>query len=710
MSPAFAAELPPVTDAVSDVVVDADVTAEEAEITNPAPVIAPTANTAAAPVRSATGRASLSRFAPNGASDAAGTSASSRATAARSVAGRGTTANSATVARTATRATAANSNSNSGAARGGASYTNGGVSSRVGLTTNNTNTAGVAARPSANNGASVARASVTQTGMTSAVRTISSRVPTIRVASNGLATDGDDGTILTTTNEMDELAQMTDYCKAQYTQCMDNFCNVLDDNQGRCSCSANLKNYSKTEDALKAATAELQEVAQKIQYIGLTKDEIETLFTQTEAEAKMQSTTDTTQLKNDLDKIKKMIVDVQAGTVSTADTGISLDLSNLLDFTIDSTGFDLSALFSTSNNATSISNQRGETLYKTASARCKAAVLNSCTAQGVDASIITNSYDLEIDKQCIVYERSLIDSNDQMIATVRNAKSVLQKARLLVEQQKNQYDMRGCINALDSCMQDEFVCGSDYENCLDPTGKYIVNGAVVVGSTPGFPGGEYDTNGKSKPVSVNGSNNGTVYASWDYTPSSGSETNAWSKGSLGAYIDAKYTATYPLKTSATNDMLTYIRHKIGNIDTKGTVSGMCAPVLNRCQNYSYTGTTGNRKYNEQNEVIRTYMERVLVQIKAKQDAVLNDYAESCISDVASCLSQNTYNYAWTGASSSITGEDPSDIAIKACMGYITSCMSVTLNSASINSDVKEWLDKAVGTCYKDTTSDRCKKN
>ena len=179
----------------------------------------------------------------------------------------------------------------------------------------------------------------------------------------------------------------------------------------------------------------------------------------------MQTSTDNSQLKNDLDKIKNMIIDVQSGKASTTSSGMSFDLSGLLDFTIDSTGFDLTSLLgSMSGNNDSISNQRGQQLYETAASRCKAAVLNSCAAQGVDTTIITNSYDLEIDKACIQYERSLTESNDQMTSTVRNAKSVLQRARLLVAQQKNQYDLRGCVNALDDCMQDDFVCGDDYEN------------------------------------------------------------------------------------------------------------------------------------------------------------------------------------------------------------------------------------------------------
>ena len=127
------------------------------------------------------------------------------------------------------------------------------------------------------------------------------RAPTIRVSTmNNLSTTADVSVTAADLSAMDELAEMTDYCKAQYAACMDNYCNVLDDNQGRCSCSANITNYAQAEAALKSATEELQEVAQKIQYIGLSAREVETLFTQTEAELKMQTTTDTSQLKTSL--------------------------------------------------------------------------------------------------------------------------------------------------------------------------------------------------------------------------------------------------------------------------------------------------------------------------------------------------------------------------------------------------------------------------
>jgi len=525
--------------------------------------------------------------------------------------------------------------------------------------------------------AKTARASIVQTDTVNKSLYSGNRVATRASAvrarapiAAAISVSNTETTVEATGPSMDELAQITDFCKAQYTSCMDNYCNVLDDNQGRCSCSKNIKNYEKTETALKQATEALQDVAQQIQYIGLTKDQINTLFAQTEAELAMSSSSDNSQLKNDLDRIKDLIVDVKGGSASstTVTSGISMDLSGLLDFNIDSTGFDLSALFggSSSNNTSSISNQRGEQLYKTAAARCKAAVLNDCSAQGVDISVITNSYDLEIDKQCLVYERNLKEANDNMSSTVRNAKNVLQRARLMVAQNKNAYDLRGCINALDSCMQDEYVCGTDYEYCLDPTGKYIVNGDIVIGSEP------YITNG--------GLDKG-----WGYNSGS---NNAWGdgtlSGTLSGYIsDSMITSDSEYTNAATTDNYAeYLQYKIGYI-TDGKAYGMCASVLNQCQDYTYDDK-GNFKYN--NDVVKSYLERTLVQIKAQQDELLNSYAESCLTDVTSCLSDN----GWSSGSKTTSTQR------SACASVIKTCKSLNPGSTGEDETAQTWLNNALG--------------
>ncbi len=515
------------------------------------------------------------------------------------------------------------------------------------------------------------------------------RAPSVGAVSVSNTTTATADTVKQATENMDNLMELTDYCKAQYTACMDNFCDVLDDNQGRCSCSKNVKNYEKTEDALRAATEELQDVAQRIQYIGLTAEEITTLFAETEAESAMQSKSDNSKLKSDLDRIKNMIVGVKTGSASAiGDTaGISLDLSNLLSFNIDSTGFDLSALFGTqSQNTSSIGNQRGEALYKTAAARCKSAVLTQCTAQGVDAGVIVNSYDVEIDKQCILYERALTDSNTQMSATVRNAKTVLQKARLMVAQQKNQYDLRGCISALDSCMQDDYVCGTDYEDCLDPTGKYIVDGKVVVGSKPGLSGGDWESDAATNTTSG-------LYQTWNV---GGNGNNIWApaEGAATPYTLTNYIdATVKLdaaKNSSSGEMSVFLQNKLG-YNENGKNYGMCISILNKCQDYTYENGT----YNAANSVIKNYMQRAFRQIKSAQDEVLANYASSCLSDVTSCLSQNRYAYDNT------TDNNYSDIAIRACLPVINTCRSVTLGTQDDVdlTEAKEWLNDAINTTY-----------
>ena len=670
--PAFAEVMPVYYDEVIEYAEEETPVEELAE--KPSKVVQPVAQPSNVSSRSGVNGRAASRVSPSvrGTTNTSGRGVNARASSA---------SRNATQARTGvqTRATTQSRGTATRAAANGAR-----VAQRNARAATTASTATASRRGVATGGAKTARAAITQTDTVNAplytgrVSTRSSavmaRAPVVSVINSTTSTTASDNAT-STINQIDELAQMTDYCKAQYTSCMDNYCNVLDDNQGRCTCSKNIKNYEKTEKALKEATEALQDVAQQIQYIGLTGDDIETLFSQTEAEIQMQATNDNTQLKNSLDSIRDLIVDVKSGTATTTDTGMSFDLSGLLDFNISGTGFDLGALFGTTTaNTNSISNQRGEQLYKTAAARCKASVLNTCQNQGVDISVVTNAYDMEIDKQCIAYERSLNEANDNMNNTVRNAKTVLQKARLMVSQQKNAYDLRGCVNALDSCMQDEFVCGSDYENCLDPTGKYIVNGEIVAGSMPGLA-----VEGTSIGAPLSDLTQSGLYKTWNYD-NGGTTTNAWyGDGSLGNYINATVKNVQSTMTSST--MSEYLLAKIGYI-SDGRSYGMCSSVLNKCQMYTFDK---NGKYQHDNMVVKEYLARTMTQIKAAQDEILADYAGNCMIDVETCLGKNNYG---------TNNGTYSNAAINACRSQIVTCMSVN-GDATKEPDpaaIKAWID------------------
>lgn len=513
--------------------------------------------------------------------------------------------------------------------------------------------------------------------------------------------------ISNTAANLEAIKELTEYCKAQYAACMDNYCNVLDDNQGRCSCSKNIKNYASTEAALEQATTDFQDTVQKIKYIGLTSEQIESLYLETEAETSMKSAKDNSSLKSTLDKIKdKILVDAASPNASSSYTGnISMDLSGLLDIDLNS-GFDLSSFInmeSTTGNS-NVSNQRGEQLFKTATNRCRTSVLNSCSAQGIDPNIITNSYDLEIDKQCIAYERSLNEANNEMRNNVRNATTILQQARLMLAQNKNSYDLRGCVAAIDSCMQDDYVCGADYALCLDPTSKYLANGAIVKGGTPGIAGGQ-----AINQTSITDENLDTwtsqgmrdLYATWNYGNGS-SLKNAWGGGkteTLGDYIDEKLTTwkqDYDKTSTTPEDIARYLLQKIGYIDKNDKVHGMCASAMKQCQNYTYNS---KKEYIPNNEVVRQYLASTLAKIKIQQDAILSDYAEDCRNDVSSCLSTNGYDEQNTNTTASQT-------AINACRTNIVTCMSVSGQTPSDASKltlraIKDWVASMLIVCPTD---------
>jgi hypothetical protein len=141
--------------------------------------------------------------------------------------------------------------------------------------------------------------------------------------------------IAAATEVLEQTATLNKSCQQQYNDCMDQFCAVIDANQGRCSCSSNLSRYTKVEDAVKEANTQLNEVAQRIRYVGLSADEIRAIMTETEAEEVLSGTKDTSETRDMLSQIEDLIRDPKSSaSYSSGDTGFGLDID--LDFSSDS--------------------------------------------------------------------------------------------------------------------------------------------------------------------------------------------------------------------------------------------------------------------------------------------------------------------------------------------------------------------------------------
>lgn len=419
---------------------------------------------------------------------------------------------------------------------------------------------------------------------------------------------------------LEQTAELNKSCQDQYNECMDQFCSVVDANQKRCSCSVNLARYRKVEEAVTAANDKLNEVAQNIRYIGLSADEIRAIMTATEAEEALSGTRDNTENRNMLEQIEDMIKDPKSYTATYTNDGFGLDMD--LDFSSTDNLFSLDFL---NTNTSSFSNLRGGELYNAAKNRCNA-VLTQCKKAGATTQQVTGNYDLAIDKDCVAYENGLKKLNDTLVANVRSAERMLQKARLAVLQNKNQYDARGCIGALETCMLDDMVCGDDYSKCVDPTKIYIdENGEVVLGQNISDIIGFMKNYNTTKIDSAFLENAYKTKITKDQCMSSGNDTSGG---------DGMCTVKYLLQ-------------KIGT-KQKVTDEGLCRAVLDKCQAYTYNDGT----YKPYNDVVVNYIQRAMVNIKAAQYKIISDYASRCMVDVAACYNQQvTQVNAWSQSAS-----------------------------------------------------------
>lgn len=432
-------------------------------------------------------------------------------------------------------------------------------------------------------------------------------------------------TIAEAKERLEQTAELNKSCQEQYNECMDQFCSVVDTNQKRCSCSANITRYSKVEEAVNAANAKLNEVAQNIRYIGLSADEIRAIMTTTEAEEALSGTRDTTENRNMLEQIENMIKDPKSYTASYSGDSFGLDID--LDFSSEADLFNLDFL---NTNTSSFSNLRGAELYNAAKSRCNA-VLNQCKSAGATTQQVTGNYDLAIDKDCIAYETGLKKLNETLVANVRSAERMLQKARLAVLQNKNQYDAKGCIGALEACMTDDMVCGDDYAKCVDPTKVYIdENGNVVLGQNIS------NITKFMKLYDNSKINKDFLQNAYDDT-----------KTKIGTGCEKHVENNVSQPGGDGSCTVKYLLQKIGT-KQKVTEEGLCRAVLDKCQAYTYE----NDKYNPYNDVVINYVQRAMVNIKAAQSKIISDYASSCMVDVASCYNQQvTQVNAWSSAAS-----------------------------------------------------------
>ncbi len=491
-----------------------------------------------------------------------------------------------------------------------------------------------------------------QTGsnISSEIGNLSPRIATVQTRKEEKL---DPASIAQAKEQLEQKAALNKSCQDQYNDCMDQFCAVIDANQKRCSCSANLAKYVAVEEAVKDANTKLNEIAQNIRYVGLSADEITAIMSATEAEEAMTDITDTTENRMLLSRIEQMIKDPK----TTSSSSYAVDSYGLLDIDLDFSSEDLSDMFSLdflsgANNG--FSNLRGGELYKAAKRRCET-VIKQCRDVGATGDQITGNYDLAIDKDCIAYEQGLTKMNETLVSNVRSATRMLQKARLAVLQNQNTYDAIGCIGALENCMKDDMVCGDNYFKCIDPTKKYIdENGNVVLGQ---------NINNIQKFMA-------------NYSNAEINSTKLQQANSMTSLDDPTCSG------NNANDGRCVIKYLLSKIGTRAdaTAEGLCRPVLDKCRAYTYDDRGAYKSYND---IVVNYVQRAMVNISAAQHQIVADYASTCLNDIATCYNNQVSqinSWSATAAASSVY-----NIMRGACRNVALTCGYAVFSADSTSS-------------------------
>lgn len=398
-------------------------------------------------------------------------------------------------------------------------------------------------------------------------------------------------------------ADLNSMCQQQYNECMDQFCAIVDTNQKRCSCSVNSSKYLNAQQNVEQLNIELNDVAQRIRYIGLSADEIRAIMSETEAEKVLSKTKDKSDNRMLLNAIADMLQDPTSGSMED-ESGI-LDLDSLGTDSTEILGLGLNLSFDTSKD---LGQKQGAELYNEAVKRCKY-IINDCKSAGRLETQFAENYDLLIENDCIAYEQGLKKLNQALLSNINSANSMLQKARLTVAQNKNQYNLTDCIGALETCMTDDMVCGSDYSRCVDPTKRYLDdNGEVVLGQDI-------------------------------------AKITTFMQDYDNSIIDSAFIRTSNNTPSCDNDTKGYciVKHLLSKIGTGQAIKdgGLCRPVLEKCRKYTYYEKQNKEVYNPYNDVVINYIQRAMVNIKAAQSNIITNYAKSCLSELSDCYDTQT---------------------------------------------------------------------
>lgn len=257
-------------------------------------------------------------------------------------------------------------------------------------------------------------------------------------------------------------------CKNAYFACMDQFCQLKNDDYRRCSCSNRISALQTAKDNLTQANEQLNTFNENLEIVGKTAAQAIAMNTASDGEqALTKDKTASTALLN-------AILNTIRGDDSRVEHSALSDL-NSIDLSFDSANS-----FGTTDAGQIIASYNGQELYSAVYPQCRSAVKSSCNDASLQRAV--NAYLMAIEQDCNTVQTAITNKQKETHAAIRESSSMLDLARADNHKNHNSDDIATCLANVESAILSEEVCGKNYHKCLD-NGKYIdvTTGAPISG-------------------------------------------------------------------------------------------------------------------------------------------------------------------------------------------------------------------------------------
>lgn len=256
-------------------------------------------------------------------------------------------------------------------------------------------------------------------------------------------------------------------CKNTYFSCMDQFCTLKSDDYRRCSCSDRVYKLMDACDTLQSAGDKLTAFSDNLDIVGMTAAQAGAMVSASEGEIALTKDT----------SASKALLQAIMNSIRGADSHVDGKYSDLNSIKIS---FDTANAFGTADAGQIIGTYNGQSLYSAVYPQCRKAVMADCNDASLQRAV--TAYLMAIEQDCNTVATAIETSRKEMKANIREGSAMLDLARIENRKKHNSADMTACINAVESAIVDEQVCGKNYHKCLD-NGKYIdiSTGAPITG-------------------------------------------------------------------------------------------------------------------------------------------------------------------------------------------------------------------------------------